>query len=242
MGDNSAIEWTDATWNPVTGCTKISPGCKNCYAERLAMRLRAMGNQRYRNGFSVTLHHDLLNLPLKWSRPRRIFVNSMSDLFHEAVPDDFISQVFEAMKRADWHVFQILTKRSHRLAALAAGLSWAPNIWQGVSVENAGHISRIRDLQTVGAAVRFLSVEPLLGPIHHLPLDGVHWVIVGGESGPGRRAMEPAWAREIRDQCVRAGVPFFFKQWGGRTPKAGGRVLDLRTWDEMPTPLASATP
>ena len=166
----------------------------------------------------------------------------MSDLFHEAVPDDFISQVFEAMKRADWHVFQILTKRSHRLAALAAGLSWAPNIWQGVSVESARHISRIRDLQTVGAAVRFLSVEPLLGPIHHLPLDGVHWVIVGGESGPGRRAMEPAWAREIRDQCVRAGVPFFFKQWGGRTPKAGGRVLDLRTWDEMPTPLASATP
>src|SRR5207249_9415740 len=151
MGDNSAIEWTDATWNPVTGCTKISPGCKNCYAERLAVRLRAMGNQRYRNGFSVTLHHDLLNLPLKWSRPRRIFVNSMSDLFHEAVPDDFISQVFEAMKRADWHVFQILTKRSHRLAALAAGLSWAPNIWQGVSVESARHISRIRDLQTVGA-------------------------------------------------------------------------------------------
>jgi len=242
MGDNSAIEWTDATWNPVTGCTKISPGCKNCYAERLAVRLRAMGNQRYRNGFSVTLHHDLLDLPLKWSRPRRIFVNSMSDLFHEAVPDDFIYQVFEAMKRADWHVFQILTKRSHRLAALAAGLSWAPNIWQGVSVENARQISRIRDLQTVGAAVRFLSVEPLLGPIHHLPLDGVHWVIVGGESGPGRRAMEPAWAREIRDQCVRAGVPFFFKQWGGRTPKAAGRVLDLRTWDEMPTPLASATP
>ena len=242
MGDNSAIEWTDATWNPVTGCTKISPGCKNCYAERLAVRLRAMGNQRYRNGFSVTLHHDLLDLPLKWSRPRRIFVNSMSDLFHEAVPDDFIYQVFEAMKRADWHVFQILTKRSHRLAALAAGLSWAPNIWQGVSVEDARHISRICDLQTVGAAVRFLSVEPLLGPIHHLPLDGVHWVIVGGESGPGRRAMEPAWAREIRDQCVRAGVPFFFKQWGGRTPKAAGRVLDLRTWDEMPTPLASATP
>lgn len=236
MGDHSRIEWTDATWNPVTGCTKISPGCKNCYAERLALRLRAMGNPRYRNGFAVTLHPDQLTLPLRWRQPKRIFVNSMSDLFHETVHDDFVHQVFEVMKRADWHIFQVLTKRSRRLAALAAGLSWAPNIWQGVSVENARYISRIHDLQTVPATVRFLSIEPLLGPIPDVPLTGIHWVIVGGESGGRCRTMAPDWARQIRDQCRVAGVPFFFKQWGGRTPKSGGRLLDGRTWDEMPRP------
>ena len=236
MSDQTGIEWTDATWNPVTGCTKVSPGCKNCYAERLAVRLRAMGNPRYQNGFVVTLQPDQLTLPFRWRQPRRIFVNSMSDLFHEAVPDDFIHQVFEVMKRADWHIFQVLTKRSGRLAALAPSLSWPPNIWQGVSVENARYVRRVRDLQTVSAAVRFLSVEPLLGPIPNLPLEGIDWVIVGGESGGRRRPMAAEWAREIRDQCRAAGVSFFFKQWGGRTPKSGGRTLDGRTWDEMPKP------
>jgi protein gp37 len=236
VSDGSGIEWTDATWNPVTGCTKISPGCKNCYAERLALRLRAMGNRRYQNGFAVTLHPDQLTLPLRWRQPRRIFVNSMSDLFHEAVPNDFISRVFEVMKRADWHIFQILTKRSRRLALLAPSLPWVPNIWQGVSVESARYTGRIRDLQAVPAAVRFLSVEPLLGPIPDLPLTGIDWVIVGGESGGRRRPMAIDWPRQIRDQCQAAGIPFFFKQWGGRTPKAGGRVLDGRTWGDMPKP------
>ncbi len=236
MADHSGIEWTDATWNPVTGCTKISPGCANCYAERLALRLRAMGNPRYRNGFAVTLHVDQLTLPLRWREPRRIFVNSMSDLFHEAIPDDFIHQVFGIMKRADWHIFQVLTKRSGRLAAMTPGLSWAPNIWQGVSVESARYTWRVRDLQAVPAVVRFLSVEPLLGAIPNLPLTRIDWVIVGGESGGRRRPMAGEWACQIRDQCRIAGVPFFFKQWGGRTPKSGGRVLDGRTWDEMPKP------
>jgi protein gp37 len=236
MGDNSAIEWTDATWNPVTGCTKVSPGCKNCYAERLALRLQAMRSPRYRNGFTVTLHPDQLTLPHRWRQPRRIFVNSMSDLFHESVPGDFIHQVFDVMKRTDWHIFQVLTKRSRRLAALAPSLSWAPNIWQGVSVESARYTSRVRGLQTVPAAVRFLSVEPLLGPIPELPLTGIDWVIVGGESGGQRRPMAAEWARQVRDYCRAAGVPFFFKQWGGRTPKSGGRALDGRTWDEMPEP------
>ncbi len=248
MGDRSAIEWTDATWNPVTGCTKVSPGCKHCYAERLALRLQAMGNPRYRNGFRITLHPDQLTRPLTWSEPRRIFVNSMSDLFHEAVPEDFITSVFDVMGRADWHVFQVLTKRADRLAALAPRLPWPGNVWQGVSVESARYVTRVRHLQTVPAAVRFLSVEPLLGPIPDLPLDGIGWVIVGGESGPGHRPVDPTWVREIRDGCVAAGVPFFFKQWGGRTPKSGGRTLDGRTWDQMPVrepasaPAPSASP
>ncbi|OGK95175.1 MAG: hypothetical protein A2W08_07475 [Candidatus Rokubacteria bacterium RBG_16_73_20] len=240
MSDHSGIEWTDATWNPVTGCTKLSPGCKNCYAERLALRLKAMGNPRYRNGFALTLHHDQLTLPMRWRQPRRVFVNSMSDLFHEAVPDAFILDVFDVMAQAHWHVFQVLTKRSARLASLAPKVRWAPNVWQGVSVENATFTPRVRDLQSVPAAVRFLSVEPLLGPIPELPLSGIHWVIVGGESGGGRRTMSPDWAREIRDQCRAAGVPFFFKQWGGRTPKAAGRVLDGRTWDDLPATGSSA--
>ena len=241
MGDKSAIEWTDATWNPVTGCTKISPGCKHCYAERLAVRLQAMGNPRYRNAFDVTLHPDQIELPLRWRRPRRIFVNSMSDLYHEAVPDEYIQRVFDVMVRAEQHVFQVLTKRSERLPEIARRLPWPPNVWQGVSVENADYVARIADLRQVPAAVRFLSVEPLLGAIPKLPLDGIHWVICGGESGHERRELSPEWARLIRDQCVRMGVPFFFKQWGGRTSKSGGRVLDGRTWDQMP-PIATPAP
>lgn len=234
MGDKSLIEWTDATWNPVTGCTKISPGCKNCYAERLAVRLQAMRNPRYRNGFQVTLHPDQLSLPLRWRQPRRIFVNSMSDLFHEYIPDEFIHRVFDTMQKAHWHVFQILTKRAARLEKMAARLPWPQNVWQGVSVENSRYVRRIQYLQNVPAAVRFLSIEPLLGPIPDLPLEGIDWVIVGGESGPRFRPMDAHWATMIRDQCESAGVAFFFKQWGGRTPKSGGRLLEGRTWDEMP--------
>jgi protein gp37 len=234
VSNQSAIEWTDATWNPVTGCTQVSPGCKHCYAERLAKRLQAMGSRRYRNGFKVTMHPDVLSLPLTWRRPRRIFVNSMSDLFHEQLPEDFIQSVFEVMTRADWHVFQVLTKRAVRLAEISPRLPWPGNVWQGVSVENAQYVWRVSSLQEVPAHVRFLSVEPLLGPIPELPLGGIHWVIVGGESGPGHRAPDPGWVREIRDQCVANSVPFFFKQWGGRTPKAGGRLLDGQTWSQMP--------
>lgn len=234
MGEQSAIEWTDATWNPVTGCTKISPGCKHCYAERLALRLRAMGNPRYRNGFKVTLHPDQLSLPLRWRDPRHIFVNSMSDLFHEAVPEDFIRRTFDVMAEADWHVFQVLTKRAGRLAELASRLPWPSNVWQGVSVESARYTLRVADLVRVPAAVRFLSVEPLLGPIIDLPLGGIDWVIVGGESGPAHRLMKPEWVRTIRDQCGRAGVAFFFKQWGGPRPQSGGRLLDGQEWNEMP--------
>jgi protein gp37 len=234
MGDNSTIEWTDATWNPVTGCTKISPGCKNCYAERLALRLQAMGNTRYRAGFKLTLHRDQLSLPLHWHQPKRIFVNSMSDLFHEAVPDDFIQGAFEVMALAHWHTFQVLTKRADRLLALAPRLRWAPNIWQGVSVETARYFWRIERLRKVPAAVRFLSLEPLLGPLPGLRLDGIHWVIVGGESGPKYRPIRAEWVRNIRDRCNVAGVEFFFKQWGGPTSKAGGRKLDGREWDAMP--------
>jgi protein gp37 len=234
MGDNSAIEWTDATWNPVTGCTKVSPGCKHCYAERLAARLQAMGNRRYRNGFAVTLHPDQITLPLQWRQPRLVFVNSMSDLFHEDIPDEFIRQVFDVMGRAHWHLFQVLTKRAERLAQLAPSLPWPPNVWQGVSVETAEYVWRMRFLRRVPAAVRFVSVEPLLGLIPRLPLDGIQWVIVGGESGPNHRPVNPTWVRRIRDRCVSAGVPFFFKQWGGPTPKAGGRRLDGRIWNQMP--------
>src|SRR5207247_3370894 len=241
MGAGSAIEWTDATWNPVTGCTKISPGCKNCYAERLALRLQAMGNPRYRSGFDLTLHEDQLDLPLRWRQPRRIFVNSMSDLFHDDVPEIFIARAFEVMAHAHWHVFQVLTKRAERLRALARRLTWAPNVWQGVSVESERYVDRIDALRAVPAAIRFLSIEPLLGPLPSLHLAGIDWVIVGGERGPGHRPPQPDWIRDIRDQCVGAGVAFFFKQWGGRTPKAGGRMLDGRVWDTMPPALAAAT-
>lgn len=234
MAQASAIEWTDATWNPVTGCTKISAGCKNCYALRMAKRLHAMGQARYRNKFQVTLHSDLLDAPLHWHAPRQVFVNSMSDLFHDRVPDDFIRSVFETMASASWHTFQVLTKRPERLLAMARELPWPENVWMGVSVENQRYVPRIHYLRRVPAAVRFLSVEPLIGPIAQLPLSGIDWVIVGGESGPRCRPMDPNWVRRIRDRCITYGVPFFFKQWGGTRKKNTGRHLDGRTWDEMP--------
>ena len=234
MAQWSEIEWTDATWNPVTGCTKISSGCQNCYAERLALRLRAMGHHRYRNGFSVTLHSDLLTQPLRWHKPRMIFVNSMSDLFHKNIPSEFIKSVFEVMTKANWHVFQILTKRASRLESLCEKLVWPSNIWIGVTVENQECAFRINHLKRVPASVKFLSLEPLLGPIHQLQLDGIDWVIVGGESGPRARPVKADWIRDIRDQCVREGVAFFFKQWGGHYKSRNGRKLDGRTWDEMP--------
>jgi protein gp37 len=234
MAQASAIEWTEATWNPVTGCTKVSPGCKHCYAERMAKRLQAMGQPRYSAGFGVTLQPDLLDLPLRWRQPRLIFVNSMSDLFHDQVPLDYVRRVFGVMTQATQHRFQILTKRADRLADLAAELPWPENVWMGVSVENATYVPRIHRLLAVPAAVRFLSLEPLLGPLDRLPLDGIDWVIVGGESGPGARPMQPQWVRSIREQCRARGVPFFFKQWGGVRKGRHGRQLDGRTWDEMP--------
>ena len=234
MAERSTIEWTEATWNPVTGCSKVSTGCKHCYAERLARRLQAMGSVRYRNGFTVTLHPAVLDLPKRWRQPRMVFVNSMSDLFHESVPLEFIQRVFATMRACPQHTFQVLTKRSARLRDLAQYLDWAPNIWMGVSVENRRVIHRIHDLQAVPAHVRFLSCEPLLGPLDDLPLDGIHWVIVGGESGPGARPMQAAWVRAIRDQCRRAHVPFFFKQWGGVRKDLTGRELDGCAYDEMP--------
>jgi len=230
MAEHSTIEWTEATWNPVTGCSKVSTGCKHCYAERLARRLQAMGALR----FTVTLHPAVLDLPKRWRRPRMVFVNSMSDLFHESVPPEFIQRVFATMRDCPQHTFQVLTKRSARLRDLAPHLDWAPNIWMGVSVENRRVIHRIHDLQAVPAHVRFLSCEPLLGPLDDLPLDGIHWVIVGGESGPGARPMQAAWVRAIRDRCRRADVPFFFKQWGGVRKDRTGRDLDGRAYDEMP--------
>lgn len=234
MAQGSGIEWTESTWNPVTGCTKVSPGCRYCYAERMAERLRAMGQENYRNGFEVTLQPHMLELPLRWKRPQTIFVNSMSDLFHKDVPLEYIRRVFDVMRRATWHRFQVLTKRAERLAELRTELVWAPNIWMGVSVERDKYRRRIDRLRETGAVLKFLSLEPLLGPVPHLDLGGIDWVIVGGESGPNARPMDPAWARDLREQCRRAKVPFFFKQWGGRNKKQAGRVLDGRTWDEMP--------
>jgi len=234
MGQNSAIEWTEATWNPLTGCDKISPGCTNCYAERMSLRLRLMGQKNYRNGFDLTLHEHALALPLTWKKPQRIFVNSMSDLFHQDVPEDFIQRVFATMRQASWHRFQILTKRADRLAELAPSIDWPANVWMGVSVESADYTWRIDHLRDTGARVRFLSIEPLLGPIPQLDLHNIHWAIVGGESGPGARPMSEAWVIELRDQCRAAGVPFFFKQWGGVNKKKTGRELQGRTWDEMP--------
>ena len=235
MAQLSHIEWTDATWNPVTGCTKVSAGCKHCYAERMAIRLVAMGAPRYRKGFRVvSVHEDLLDAPRRWKTPRRIFVNSMSDLFHPKVPDDFIVRVFETMCDVDRHIYQILTKRSERLRELSRKLPWRPHIWMGVSVENERYRNRIIDLAATRAKVKFLSVEPLLGPIPRLPLAKIDWVIVGGESGPKARPMKEKWATMIRDRCEKRGVPFFFKQWGGVNKAAAGRELQGRTWDEMP--------
>lgn len=234
MAQNSSIEWTEATWNPVTGCTKISPGCKFCYAERMAKRLRAMGQERYRDGFKLTLQEDLAELPLKWKTSKMIFVNSMSDLFHKDVPLKYIQRCFNTMERAAWHTFQVLTKRADRLAEVANQLPWPSNVWMGVSVETAKFLDRVDYLRTVNAAVRFLSIEPLLGPIPNLSLKGINWVIVGGESGPGARPMKKEWVIELRDQCLAAEVPFFFKQWGGVQKSRTGRELEGVTWNEMP--------
>ena len=234
MAQGSGIEWTESTWNPVTGCTKISPGCKYCYAERMAERLQAMGQPNYANGFQLTLQPHMLELPLKWKKPQTIFVNSMSDLFHEDVPLAYIQQVFEVMSRADWHRFQILTKRAERLEELSSTLHWTPNIWMGVSIENDPHRRRIDHLRRTGAHIKFLSLEPLLGPLPDLDLTSIDWVIVGGESGPKARHMHPAWVIDLRDQCRRGKVPFFFKQWGGKNKKQAGRVLEEQVWDEMP--------
>jgi len=240
MATKSNIEWTEVTWNPVTGCTKVSPGCKFCYAEAMAKRLKAMDMDRYRNGFELTLQEDLIDLPRRWRKPRTVFVNSMSDLFHREVPDAFIKRVFDTMAAAPKHKFQVLTKRAERLVELAPELPWPANIWMGVSVEDQRRMERIGHLAQVPAAVRFLSVEPLLEDLPGLPLDGIHWVIVGGESGRSPRPLDPAWVRDIRDQCVAAEVPFFFKQWGGKNKKKAGRELDGRTWDEMPQNVSLA--
>ncbi len=236
MRGKSHIEWTESTWNPVTGCSKVSAGCKHCYAERMALRLQAMGNERYANGFGLTLHEDLVDAPKYWKTPRVIFVNSMSDLFHEKVPLGFIKKVFATMRACPQHTFQILTKRSSRLAEIATQLDWAPNVWMGVSVEDSRVVHRVNDLQCVPAAVRFLSLEPLIGAIDSLPLEGIDWAIVGGESGPGAREMKIEWVRSIFRQCRKSGTAFFFKQWGGVRKDLTGRELRGRTYDEMPTP------
>jgi len=244
VSDHSSIEWTQATWNPTTGCDQTSPGCDRCYALTLAKRLKAMGNPKYRvdgdprtsgPGFGVTLHEESLDLPRRWATPRLIFVDSMSDLFHPNVSAAFIARVFAVMAETPRHTYQLLTKRSKRLAEISSDLPWPRNVWIGVSVETATYKFRIDHLRRVPASTRFLSIEPLIGPVGELDLEGIHWVIVGGESGPGARPVACESITEIRDQCVAADVPFFFKQWGGRTPKAGGRVLDGEMWDEMPT-------
>jgi protein gp37 len=239
MADQSHIEWTEATWNPVTGCTKISAGCKNCYAERLAKRLQLMGNDRYRNGFRLTLHEEVLGLPKSWRSGRMIFVNSMSDLFHRDVPFDFIQRVFVTMRECPQHVFQILTKRSSRLRELSSQLDWPPNVWMGVSVEDSRVLSRIEDLRSVPASVRFLSCEPLIGSLKGINLRGIHWVIVGGESGFGARPMKVEWIREIFSACRKLRIPFFFKQWGGVRKDLTGRSLNGKTYSEMPRGLAA---
>jgi protein gp37 len=242
LADRSAIEWTEATWNPVTGCDQVSPGCAHCYAKTFAERWRGVPGHPYEQGFDLREWPERLDQPLKWQRPRVIFVNSMSDLFHEAIPDEFIARVFEVMARADWHVFQVLTKRHERMLALSAQLPWPANVWMGVSIENRRFVHRADYLRRVPAAVRFISAEPLLGPLENLDLDGIDWLIAGGESGHRHRPMREEWALALRDKCASTGTTFFFKQWGGRTPKAGGRELAGRTWDDLPTqvPLAAA--
>ncbi len=234
MAARSGIEWTQSTWNPATGCTKVSPGCRHCYAERMTRRLTAMGVPKYADGFRLRLHESALGLPLAWKAPQRIFVNSMSDLFHEDVPLPFVQRAFDVMQRASWHTFQVLTKRSARLLEWSSLLHWPSNVWMGVSVENAQYLARIEELRQTGTRVKFLSLEPLLGPLPGLDLRGIDWVIVGGESGPGARPMEREWVLDIRDQCVAAHVPFFFKQWGGVRRSAAGRLLEGRVWEETP--------
>lgn len=244
MSDSSSIEWTESTWNPTTGCDQVSSGCDNCYALTLAKRLKAMGAAKYQTdgnpktsgpGFGVAVHDDALDLPYRWRRPRLVFVNSMSDLFHAKVPITFVRRVFDVVRETPQHTYQVLTKRSVRLRRLSTSLNWPPNLWMGVSVEHARQLSRIDDLRTVDAAVRFVSAEPLLGPLPNLDLTGIHWVITGGESGPGARPCAPEWVRHVRDACASADVPFFHKQWGGRHPKAGGRELDGQVHDDMPS-------
>jgi protein gp37 len=237
MSHKSAIEWTDATWNPVTGCTQISAGCDHCYALRFAERWRGVPDHPYEQGFDLRLWPERLEMPLHWKHSRCVFVNSMSDLFHRDVPDEFIRQVFDVMVRADWHVFQVLTKRSARLLKLAPTLPWPNHIWMGVSIELNRFVWRADHLRQVPAQVRFISAEPLLGPLPALNLANIHWLITGGESGPDHRSCQKEWVRDLRDRCVSCGIAFFHKQWGGRTPKAGGRELDGRTWDEMPALL-----
>ena len=234
MSQGSAIEWTQSTWNPLTGCTKISPGCKNCYAERMACRLKAMGQSNYANGFKLTMHSQALERPLGWKKPQMVFVNSMSDLFHQDVPLEFILEVFAVMRHASWHTFQVLTKRSRRLLDLSDRIDWPSNVWMGVSVEDRDHAFRIDHLRQVDACIRFLSFEPLLGPLPALNLHGMDWAIVGGESGPNARPMEEEWVLSIRDQCLASQVPFFFKQWGGVNKKLSGRMLQGRTWNGKP--------
>lgn len=234
MSFNSAIEWTESTWNPMTGCTKVSLGCKNCYAERMAKRLQAMGQPNYQSGFQLTIHPHMLNLPLTWKKPQMIFVNSMSDIFHEDAPEDFIKKIFSVMAEAHWHIFQVLTKRSDRLLEFADDLKWQSNLWMGVTVETSEYVYRIEDLRQSPAKVKFLSFEPLLGPLKEINFDGIKWVIVGGESGPKARVMRKEWVIDIKDQCERANIPFFFKQWGGTNKKKSGRLLEGRTWNEMP--------
>jgi protein gp37 len=245
MADRTPIEWTQATWNPTTGCDRVSPGCDHCYALTLAARLKAMGSGKYQRdgdprtsgpGFGLTVHPAALDVPRRWRAPRMIFVNSMSDLFHAKVPVDFVRQVFAVMTETPQHTYQLLTKRAHRLRRIAEHLDWPPNLWMGVSVENADNLDRVDDLRQVPAAVRFLSCEPLLGPLNGIDLTGIGWVIAGGESGPDARPVNPGWIRQLRDISAAAGVPFFFKQWGGRTAKSGGRTLDGATWSEYPTP------
>ena len=234
MSTHSTIEWTEVTWNPVTGCTKISHGCKHCYAERMSKRLRAMGVGKYREGFSVAIHESTLEEPLKWRRPRLVFVNSMSDLFHQSVPLAFIQDIFDVMNCATQHTFQVLTKRPSRVVQLDGKLRWTPNIWLGTSIESDRWLGRLAHLEATGAQTKFLSLEPLLGPLPGIGLDGVDWVIVGGESGPGARPMEADWVRDIRDNCRQSKKPFFFKQWGGVFKKKTGRTLDNRIWNQMP--------
>ena len=241
MGAASSIEWTEATWNPVTGCDKVSPGCKFCYAERMSKRLQMMGNPKYARAFELTIQESALRLPLSWKKPQAIFVNSMSDLFHERVDEAYIQRVFEVMRLAHWHRFQVLTKRSERLAELSPMLDWPSNVWMGVSVEREDYTYRIDHLRGTAAAVKFLSLEPLLGPLSHLDLSGIHWAIVGGESGPGCRPIREEWVIDIRDQCRAADVPFFFKQWGGTNKKKSGRLLEGRTWSELPGTVALDT-
>ena len=238
MSDRSAIEWTEATWNPVTGCSKVSPGCAHCYAETFAERFRGVPAHPYEQGFDLRLWPARLEQPLKWKRPRVIFVNSMSDLFHEDIPEEYISAVFEIMRQASWHTFQVLTKRHQRLVELAPSLPRLPNVWIGVSIENRRFVKRADYLRQVDAAVRFISAEPLLGELEGLDLAGIDWLIAGGESGPRHRRINADWVRKLRDQCAAEDAAFFFKQWGGRTPKAGGRILDGRTWDDLPSPRA----